>query len=554
MRASGKEPGPGRDRGLRWKRWRNACRRARKLAEARAAMLAAVSHDMRDPLNSLIGMARLLRDTPLDGEQREFVDTIIEAGEALHTLVNELLDLSRIDAGRLELAPTAVAVRPFLERLAAHVRARAKAKGLAFELAIAPSVPETLEFDPTRLRRALLNLLGNALKFTSQGRIALRASAEPHAQGVLLRIEVADTGIGMTEEEQRRLFTPWTQIGAARGGLYGGSGLGLSLVRRIVEAMGGRIRCASRPGEGTTFTLELPLDRARAQPAQPSAAAPALSGAQLLIVDPVARSRALVEALALSWGMLVRTAASSREALALLSEAADRGSPFDFALIDAQLSDPAPEELARRVAADTRLAGTRLILLASAGLRGDARRAADAGFAAYLEKPVTAETLMACLRTLRSGHRAELVTRHSLAERAVAPLEILVVDDNPLNCRLLALMLGRAGHRVTTVQSGEAALAALAARPFDLILMDMQMPGLDGLETTKRIRALADPGRARIPVLAVTANAMAGEEARCRAAGMNGYLTKPIDGASLLAAVERAASGESVAQHEKTLA
>lgn len=270
MRASGKEPGPGRDRGLRWKRWRNACRRARKLAEARAAMLAAVSHDMRDPLNSLIGMARLLRDTPLDGEQREFVDTIIEAGEALHTLVNELLDLSRIDAGRLELAPTAVAVRPFLERLAAHVRARAKAKGLAFELAIAPSVPETLEFDPTRLRRALLNLLGNALKFTSQGRIALRASAEPHAQGVLLRIEVADTGIGMTEEEQRRLFTPWTQIGAARGGSTAAAGSDFRSCaaswRRWAAAFGARADPEREPPSPSSCPSTVPERSRRSRP------------------------------------------------------------------------------------------------------------------------------------------------------------------------------------------------------------------------------------------------------------------------------------------------
>ncbi|MDW8123483.1 MAG: response regulator [Geminicoccaceae bacterium] len=533
---------------------RRALRRAQAAAEARAAALAAVSHDMREPLNSLLGMARLLRETPLDAEQTRCVEAVIEAGEALLTLVNDLLDLSRIDAGRLELAPEPVAIRPFLERVLALSRGRAAAKGLALELAVAPSVPETLLFDPGRLRQVLLNLLGNALKFTMQGRIALAASAEPQANGVLLRLEVADSGIGMTADELARLFRPWTQVGAGSGRLYGGSGLGLALARRIVEAMGGRIACTSRPGEGTTFTVELPLAIARGPARRASARAPALAGAQLLIADPVERTRSVTCALASSWGMLVRTARNGREALALLSEAADRGAPFDFALLDAQLADPGAEELARRIASDPRLSGIRLVLSAPAGFRGDARRAEAAGFAAYLEKPVTAQTLLACLRTLRSGEAAGLVTRHSLAERGTAPLEVLVVDDNPVNCRLLALLLERAGHRVARATSGEEALALLAARPFDLVLMDLQMPGIDGLETTRRIRALPDPARARTPVIAVTANAAPGEEPRCRAAGMDGYLVKPIDGASLLAAVERYAAGNGITRSENILA
>jgi CheY-like chemotaxis protein len=499
-----------------------------------------MSHEMREPLNGVLGMARLLKDTPLDGEQAGYLDAILEAGEALLTLVNDVLDLSRIDAGRLELAPVSVALRPFLERVLALVEPRARQKGLTLELAVEPAVPELVRADPARLRQVLLNLLGNAIKFTERGGVRLSAASRRRGDGsALLALELADSGIGMSEPELARLFRPWAQASAATGRLYGGSGLGLVVARRIVEAMGGVLGCTSRPGSGTTFTALLPVALPERDAEAAPVAAPALAGAQLLIVDPIERTRATMRDLAALWGMTVRTAGSGREALALLAEAADRGAPFDLALVDGRLDDLEPAALAARLRADPALAATRLVLLAPAGLRGDARRAEAAGFQAYLAKPVTAETLMACLRTLRAGGESGILTRHSLSERRARPLRLLVVDDNALNCRLLAVLLQRAGHVVATVQSGAAALERLAAEPFDLVLMDMQMPELDGLETTRRIRALSDPARAATPVVAVTANAMADDERRCRAAGMDGYLTKPVDGASLLATVER---------------
>lgn len=521
-------------------RLRSRARRAEAVARARADFLATMSHELREPLNGVLGMARLLRDTPLDAEQQGYLEAILDSGEALLTLVNDVLDLSRIDAGRLELAPVEVALRPFVERVVALMAPRARQKGLTVELSVDRSAPERVLVDPGRLRQVLLNLLGNAVKFTERGRIGLATRARALGQhDVLLLLAVTDTGPGIGEAEQARLFRPWAQASAATGRLYGGSGLGLVLARRIVEAMGGTLACTSRPGAGTTFSVALPVGLPVGQAGARSTAAPALAGAQLLIADPLERTRNAMRDLANLWGMIVRTAATGREALALLDEAADRGAPFDLALIDAQLRDPEPVELARRIRSAPALAGTGLVLCAPAGLRGDARRAEAAGFAAYLEKPLAPETLMACLRALRGGPPPAIVTRHSLVERGGPGLRILVVDDNPLNCRLLGLLLERAGHRVASVQSGEAALARLAAEPFDLVLMDMQMPGLDGLETTRRIRALPDPTKARVPVVAVTANAMPGDQERCRAAGMDGYLTKPIDGASLSAAVER---------------
>lgn len=520
-------------------RLRRRARRAEAAARARAAFLATMSHEMREPLNGVLGMARLLRDTPLDAEQAAHVAAILEAGEALLTLVNDILDLSRIDAGKLELAPVDLALRPFLERVLGLLEPRARAKGLEVELAIEPTVPELVRADPARLRQVLLNLLGNAVKFTERGRVRLAVASRRRGAGeALLVFELTDSGIGIDPRELARLFRPWAQATAATGRLYGGSGLGLVVARQIVEAMGGVLGCTSRVGEGTTFTLHLPVpvvEQARVA----AGPAPALAGAQLLIADPVERSRAQLRDLATLWGMTVRTAASGREALTLLAEAADRGAPFDLAILAGRLSDPDPVALAERLRQEPRLSGTRLVLLAPAGLRGDARRAEAAGFAAYLAEPVTAETLMACLRTLRAGPGPGILTRHSLSERRAGRLSVLVVDDNALNCRLLAILLERAGHRVVTVRSGEAALERLSAEPFDLVLMDMQMPGLDGLETTRRIRALPDPARAATPVVAVTANAMAGDERRCRESGMDGYLTKPVDGATLLATVER---------------
>lgn len=521
------------------RRLEQRARRGEAAARARAAFLATMSHEMREPLNGVLGMARLLRDTPLEAEQAAHVDAILEAGEALLTLVNDILDLSRIDAGRLELAPVDLALRPFLERVVGLVEPRARTKGVAVELRVEPEVPELVRADPARLRQILLNLLGNAVKFTERGRIRLHLASRPRAAGgVLLAFELSDTGIGIAEEDLARLFHPWAQAGTATGRLYGGSGLGLVVARRIVEAMGGVLGCTSRPGLGTTFSLLLPAVPV-AGDGRGIGGAPALAGAQLLVADPAERSRSQIRGLATLWGMTVRTAASGREALALAAEAADRGAPFELAILAGRLADPDPVAIAERLRADPRQAGIRLVLLAPVGLRGDARRAEAAGFAAYLAEPVTAETLMACLRTLRAGPASGILTRHNLSERRGGPFAVLVVDDNALNCRLLAVLLERAGHRVVTVPSGEAALERLAAEPFDLVLMDMQMPGMDGLETTRRIRALPDPARAATPVVAVTANAMAGDARRCRESGMDGYLTKPVDGATLLATVER---------------
>lgn len=495
---------------------------------------------MREPINGVLGMARLLKDTPLDAEQSGYVGAIVESAEALVTLVNDVLDLSRIDAGRLKLVPVDMALPAFLERLRATLAPRAAQKGIGLRLEILPGVPELVRADPARLRQVLVNLLGNALKFTEAGEVRLTVGPDaPFRDTLPLVLAVHDTGIGIDEATRARLFAPFVQAGPATGRLYGGSGLGLLIARRIVEAMGGTLECTSRPGEGTTFTARLRLARPTSAGTGSQDAAMGLAGLSLLVVDEQERTRLGTRDLAGMWGMDVRAARTGPEALALMFEAADRGSPFDIVIVDAALAEPGAIELARRVRAEPKLAPVRLVLLASSGLRGDAAAARAAGFQAYLPKPTAAATLVDCLRRLRTASADVFVTIHSLSEQRGRPLAVLVVDDNPVNCRLASILLERAGHDVTVAGGGAAALQLLAERPFDLVLMDIQMPGMDGLEATRRIRALPDPSRAKVPIVALTANALNGEDERCRAAGMDFYLTKPIDGASLVGAVER---------------
>ncbi len=531
------------------RRWRRRCEaRLRALEQEleQAAMrqrwqgdlMATVSHEMREPLNGILGMSRLLAQTPLSGEQEEYLQAVLESGEMLLTLVNDLLDLSRMEAGKLALQPVDFALPPFLERIRRLLALRAEQRGLGLVVERVAGTAELVRGDPGRLRQVLLNLLGNALKFTEEGEIRLRVSPVASAPGRIgLRFEVSDTGIGIPEEFLARLAQPFVQ--AVTGAVFGGSGLGLLIARRLVEAMDGRLELESREGRGTVARATVQLLSPSAAQAEAARSDAMLAGTALLVVDRQKRTRQTIRALAESWGLVSREAADPEKALLLLHEAADRGVPFDHVIIAGDADRRAAEALARTIRETPRLAHARLVMLAAAGLRGDAARAKEAGFGAFLPKLVSAETLFACLVRLRAGNREELVTAHSIGESRGPRLRVLIADDNPVNLRLLSIMLERAGHRVATAADGRAAVAAVAAESFDLVLMDLQMPHLGGLEAARQIRALGDPAKAGVPIIAVTANALEGEEARCRDAGMTGYLTKPVERARLLDMVER---------------
>jgi CheY-like chemotaxis protein len=510
-----------------------------------------MSHEIREPMNGVIGMTRLLLETPLSDEQKSHVEAVHESGQALLTVINDILDLSQMEAGHLTLDRIDFELDKLLERVAAIVVPRAQAKGLAFDLRLASEVPRALHGDPGRLRQILLNLLGNAIKFTAAGRIGLavdlaEAAAGQGGDAVALQISVSDTGIGIPEHLQAKLFTPYAQADPSIRRLYGGSGLGLTICKRLAGLMGGEVRMRSRAGEGTRFEVSLVLEKAAARGraeagAQPAGAA-GLAGLRLLIVDPNPTTRAMTEQQTLSWAVAAQGVGTGAEALAALGEAQRAGRPIPIALVDRSLPDMTGEELGRRIKASVRLRTTALVMVASSGLRGDAARVAEIGFAAYLPKPVTATVLLECLLQLPgvAGVPAAaqgLITAHSISEQR-SSLRILLADDNPLNCRLAVLMLEKAGHAIDVVADGAAAIEAVRARPYDLVLMDVQMPGIDGLEATRRIRRLPI-AQAGLPVIAITANAMAGDDRRCLAAGMNDYVTKPIDRARLLSAVAR---------------
>ncbi len=539
-----------------------ALQTAEDASRVKASFLATVSHELRTPMNGVIGMTDLLMDTEPSEEQQSYINPIRQCGEALLCLINDILEYGKIEAGKLELECIDFNLRTTVEDVLGQFAAQAQNKGLEITGLVHAAVPTGLQGDPGHLRQILTNFIGNAIKFTEQGDVTVQAFLEQDlVDTVVVRFEVTDSGIGIPPEIQARLFQPFTQADSSTSRKYGGTGLGLAISKQLAEQMGGTVGITSQPGCGSIFWCTARFLKQRTSPLAivPSAE---LAGRRVLIVDDNESNRIILHHLVTGWGMVDDQAHDAAFAMALIEQQARNGIAYDVAIVDMLMPGKDGLQFAKEMKVHPVGSLVHLVILTSLIQRGHAELARQAGFVAYLTKPVRHDQLSNCLRTVLGLPEVvseatvttvptpapTLITRHTLAETG-SPVRILVAEDNLINQKLAVRMLEKLGYQSDVVENGQEVLAALERVSYAMVLMDCQMPLVDGLEATRLIRESErkDSGASgrshlaprHVPIVALTANAMSGDRDRCLAAGMDDYLTKPIRKSNLKGALDR---------------